>query len=353
MRRSSVRRLVLLAGGAAAVGAVAALPGAATAAPAATAKVQVGNFSQRDGAGMNAFYPRQMVVHQGDRVTFTFAGFHTVVFPKKGGAPPPLVVPGAPNPATNDPAGAPYWWSGTTPALGFNPKAVIPTKDTRVTGARTVSSGVPQGNKGFTVSFPKVGTFQIRCAVHPNMKGSIKVLPRRATGPSAAVLAARTAKQKAADIKAGAAFAKKGPAKAAKLGGVLIGNGNAAVQVFAFFPKVTTVKAGSAVTFTMGGRNEIHTATFGPPAFLTRLSKTFQGSPVFDSQATYPTDRPGTPAAVTPTAHGNGFVNSGILADPGVPGAPRSFTFTFPTPGTYQYMCLIHPEMKGTVNVTP
>lgn len=350
MRRGSVKWLALLAGGAAAAGAVAVLPSAAAA---ATAKVQVGNFSPRDGAGMNTFYPRQMVVRQGDRVTFTFAGFHTVVFPKKGQALMPLVVPGAPNPVTNDPAGAPYWWGGATPALGFNPKAVVPTKDTRVTGARTVSSGIPQGKKGFTVSFPKVGTFQIRCAVHPNMKGSIKVLPRQANAPSAAVLAARAAKQKAADVKAGAAFAKQGPAKAAKLGGVLIGNGNAAVEVFAFFPKATTVKAGSAVTFTMGGRNEIHTVTFGPSAFLTQLSKSFQGSPVFDPQATYPTDRPGTPAAVTPAAHGNGFVNSGLLTDPGVPPGPHSFTFTFTTPGAYQYMCLIHPEMKGTVNVTP
>jgi plastocyanin len=30
---------------------------------------------------------------------------------------------------------------------------------------------------------------------------------------------------------------------------------------------------------------------------------------------------------------------------------PRSFSVTFPTAGTYQYSCLVHPEMKGTVTV--
>jgi len=29
----------------------------------------------------------------------------------------------------------------------------------------------------------------------------------------------------------------------------------------------------------------------------------------------------------------------------------ESFSFTFDQPGTYDYRCVIHPEMEGTVNV--
>jgi plastocyanin len=39
------------------------------------------------------------------------------------------------------------------------------------------------------------------------------------------------------------------------------------------------------------------------------------------------------------------------LFDSGVLDAGASFSFTFDEPGTYDYTCLIHPEMKGTIVV--
>jgi plastocyanin len=48
----------------------------------------------------------------------------------------------------------------------------------------------------------------------------------------------------------------------------------------------------------------------------------------------------------TATANGGAF-SSGVLA----PG--DSFSFTFSSPGTYQYHCLFHPWMTGTVTVFP
>lgn len=50
------------------------------------------------------------------------------------------------------------------------------------------------------------------------------------------------------------------------------------------------------------------------------------------------------------------FVNSGWiwpegLAPPGVPPI-SSFTITFENPGTYDYICVIHPWMTGVVTVT-
>jgi plastocyanin len=50
------------------------------------------------------------------------------------------------------------------------------------------------------------------------------------------------------------------------------------------------------------------------------------------------------------------YVNSGWLWPNGQspPGAPPNFSFTvtFPNPGTYNYICVIHPWMSGTVTVT-
>ena len=44
------------------------------------------------------------------------------------------------------------------------------------------------------------------------------------------------------------------------------------------------------------------------------------------------------------TWNGTGFLNSGFM-DGG------DFVMAFSKPGTYDYVCLIHPEMQGTVTV--
>lgn len=342
----------LIAAGACASGVALAMSGTAAG---ATAQVQAGDFGPQ-AAAMNTFYPKQAVVRRGDRVRFSIVGFHTVAFPKRGGSVPPLIVPDGPNPVTNDPAGLPYWWSATTPQLMFNPKAAAPSGGTSVTGAKLVNSGAPQGNRpSFTVSFPKAGTFQVRCAVHPNMIGSVKVLPPDATPLSAARQARRAARQKAKDRRDARDFVREAPGEAGA-NEVLIGPGSHRVAILGFFPKLRTVPAGSDVTFRMDGRNEVHTVSFGPGPFLQQVARaSFQGSGLaVESQGSYPTDPPALgPPAVTATAHGNGFVSSGILTDPGVPPGPRRFTFRFSTPGVYQYICLIHPEMRGRIAVTP
>ena len=69
------------------------------------------------------------------------------------------------------------------------------------------------------------------------------------------------------------------------------------------------------------------------------------------SEGTYPSDPPGTPPSVSPTSHGNGFVSSGVLVDPGLQGGPKAFTFRFPTAGIYDFRCMIHPSMRGRITV--
>jgi len=50
--------------------------------------------------------------------------------------------------------------------------------------------------------------------------------------------------------------------------------------------------------------------------------------------------------SVTHTVKGaNGAINSGDLA------SGQNFGYTFNEPGTFEYACTIHPDMKGTVTV--
>lgn len=355
MKKLLSRRVVVGGGAVVALGLMGPLAGLASAAPAT--HVQVGDFNQKPEIEFNAFYPGHITVTKGSKLSFDIVGFHTVYFPKKGSKPIPLITPlSALSAATNDPGGTPYWWGGVTPQISFNPAAGAPSGGTAVTGRKTVSSGLPQGPKpSFTVSFPKLGTFQVRCAVHPNMRGSVTVVPKNSkAADTAAEATARAAKEKAAQMKTALNAAKR--AKKAKGNTVQIAPGNSKAQVFAFFPAAKTVPAGTAVTFKMAGRNEVHTVTFGPDSFVGPLAQaTFQGqSPILASEGFYPSDPPPAgPPAVTPTSHGNGFVNSGALSDPGtgLP-LPHSFTVTFPTAGTYAYSCMVHPEMRGTITVS-
>lgn len=342
-------RVVLGAGACGLAGAMLA-PAMLAAAP-VTVKVNAGDFSP-PVTEFNAFYPGNTTVRQGDKVTFAILGFHTVIFPKKGTQPAPFVIKGRPSTPANDPAGLPYWWGGQ-PGLTINPAIAAPSGGTVVTGARTVNSGFLQGNPAkFTVTFPKKGIYQVRCGVHPKMHGTVTVLAAGAAAPKQARVSRAAAAQKAADVKVAKANLRK--ARAPKQNNVVqIGPGNARVEALDFFPAAKTVAAGTAVTFKMAGVNEFHTVTFGPKAYVDQVEKTFNG-PTDAPEGTLPSDPPGTAVSESPTTHGNGFLNSGVLFDPGHKNAPGagSFTVTFPTAGVYSYRCLIHSQMRGSITVS-
>jgi plastocyanin len=343
-------RVALGAGACGLAGAIFA-PGMLLGAP-ATAQVTEGDFTPpKLLTEFNTFFPGRTVIHQGDKVRFTIQGFHTLVIPKKGGDPPALLVPtGQVNPAKNDPAGVPYWWAGQ-PALNFNPAAAGPSGGTVATGAKTISSGFLNGNAPkFTVTFPKAGTFQVRCAVHPKMRGTIVVRPRTKSVPTAATLARRATAQLAALNVAAVKNLKKARANTSPATTVQIGPGVGSLETLAFFPNKNAVPAGTTVKFQMAGLNEFHTVTFGPKAYVDPVERAFQNNA--DPEGVYASDPPGTPVSETPTTHGNGFLNSGILLARGYPRGPHSFSVTFPTPGVYAYRCMVHPEMTGSITVS-
>jgi plastocyanin len=229
-----------------------------------------------------------------------------VVILAKGAKVPPLTVPSpALNPPTDDPGGAPDWWGGRTPVVSFNLANAAPSGGTVVKGRRTVSSGVVNGNAPkFTVTFARTGTFTIRCAVHPRMSGTVRVVRRGRRIPP------RNAEDRAGGhghLRDGRP--KRDPHRDLRAGGVR--------------PE---------------GRRLV--LPYSP------------ANPAFGSEALYPSDDPALgPPPVTATAHGNGFVNSGALNDKGAGTLPRRFTVTFPAAGTDRYICLVHPFMQGTIAV--
>jgi plastocyanin len=118
---------------------------------------------------------------------------------------------------------------------------------------------------------------------------------------------------------------------------------NAARQAMAFLTNEIWINEGDSITWTSRA-GEGHTVTFVPdnqlrPGFGPTGPATSPSPSVFDNSST---------------------VNSGTLCDGSlqqtdecdkpVPGT-KTFTVSFPKAGNYVFVCLIHPDMTGTVHV--
>lgn len=316
------------------------------------------------GVDDNAFFPTRVNINAGDALRFTIVGFHSINFVKKGEAAPPLVMPFS-GPAVSDvkdAAGQPFWFNGR-PQLMLNPGIVDGTKSpTSYDGNQDVSSGAPLRGapKPWVVRFPKTGRFTFYCPIHPGMKGTVTVVPKGRRIPSAATDAARVRAQLRRAFTEIKRLDRREPPRGDT---VVAGPDRRDVTLYRFTPAKKTIKVGTTLALTMTpGTRETHTFTFAnDPKSLQQLVKSFigplpgsgaNGPPTIglDARAIYPSD----PTLVEDgKVHGNGFVNTGGLdADRATP-LPLSAKVTFTAPGTYHYICVIHPEMKGEVVVTP
>jgi plastocyanin len=326
------------------------------------------SFEQKYSVDVNDFFPHGVTVHVGDSVKW-MPGFHTVDIPGRGQKSLGLVVPNGPKASgANDQAGNPFWFNGQT-EFGFNPSVLKVTKKATYNGKSRVDSGINFAGRPapFVVKFTKTGTYTYYCDVHPGMKGVVRVVAKSSKAPSTKDDATAVKKQVAQDLKTAAHVDKTIPPTATVLMGAS-GKGN--VEYYGFFgPK--SIKAGTTITFKMGkGVVDQHTATTDtgasstpPPApggndaipdpYLANLANTFNSPGPFDPIATFGSDQAGgTPASLGPQLHGNGFWNTGVLANGNAFTLPGSATVRFDTPGTYTFYCLIHNFMHITLQVT-
>lgn len=270
--------------------------------------IQAGSGSADNAVQAFQFYPDALIVNVGDSVTWTLGSglVHTVSF-------------------------------GTAPAT-LPPPA--PVSGASFDGAGFVSSGTLPPGKSYTLTFPKVGTFNYLCRLHqPVMKATAVVqpagLPYPATQSSytpiadprlAPTLAAGQAAL-AAQTVAKAAGADRTSRYALNVG---FGDGKS-FGLMRFGANHITVRAGDSVVWTQNDPAEVHTVTFLDNG----------------KDVDFETD----PAARRPAGGsvyaGTGFFNSGVL-NPG-----KAYTLTFNSPGVYAYQCLVHDDigMKATITV--
>ena len=316
---------------------------------------------QKAFADVNDFFPHGTTIHVGDSIKFVPTGFHTVDIPAKGGKPLGLIAPAGTTSGVNDAAGAPFWFNGQ-PTLGFTPASARQGSSARRrrTPAPSASSPASRWRRSRSrsrSSSPRPARYTYYCTIHSGMKGTVKVVSKSHSVPSAKADAKTLKAQVDSALSTANALTKTKVAP----GNVSIGAaGPRGVESFAMYPATQTVPPGTTIKFSMSAKSyEVHTATFGPgnpetepTSYLGDLAKHFAEDPVFPSQAVYPSDPPPAgPAALTPTLHGNGFWNSGILDTARRRRCRRRTSVTFAAPGTYTFYCLVHPFMKGTVVV--
>lgn len=261
----------------------------------------------------NIFTPQEIHVYAGDTVTFRNNGAlepHTVTFGDLKtlmNLAPENVIP-----VKNGP-----------PIVAMNPKVFYPTQGRTYSGG-FANSGLIFKGQSWSLTFTKPGSYHYYCLLHydpsPNgskMDGLVVVAPRPAASHLYTVTSGYNSRDSVAD---------------------------------AFVPRHLTIHAGDSVQWTPG----FHTVAFGPDALRKSLEANLlirQRTDKGESVLAY------NPRVIFPSGgnvySGSGFLNSGIMLPVDPNAKPKPFTVTFTRPGTYEYDCLIHPGMDGTITVLP
>lgn len=211
------------------------------------------------------------------------------------------------------------------------------------------------------------GVYKGFCMLHfTEMVSTIEVVAEGVDVPSAA----EVKEQADEELEALAGKAKEAQAKAkssTKPGTVLAGDPigeeeeeggppkpNTSVGLAEFSPDEISVASGGSVTWNVNGP---HSVTFNAPEDArVIIGKGPDGrTHLVEKAATpalfnVPPPPEGEPEGPPPTVDlgsydGKGFASTGIQFG-------GSFKVTFTNPGTYKYICVVHPDMEGTVTVT-
>jgi plastocyanin len=299
--------------------------------------IQAGiNDPARRAVAVLQYMPAKATVAVGQTVRWTWDGTsepHSVTFFPPGQS--------APSPPGSDPT-----LFAPTPATGL------------YDGSTLVNSGLaPQGPGAvppFEVAFAKPGSYGYSCVIHPQMMGTITVVPAGQAAETAAAVKTRGDQEK------GQWLAEGNEALQKLQSAVPVGTKNSAgstnwkvemgastphTDILAFAPVPANLKHGDKVTF-VNNSGAPHTASF------------FNKQPPIESPSDPAIDK-AAPGPSPQTLNSTDLFNTGTLppdAPPGAgpPEAARSFTFAVPTAGDYQYLCIYHSPsgMAGVIKAS-
>lgn len=357
------------------------------AAPAAQAfTVSVDAHTAENQAAFLAYYPNQLTAHAGDTVEFAWADSgepHTVTFGTivdsvmtkfaAGGDPTtdpnfaklPVLLPQGPGDANQVAANPCFIASGDPPTDAATPcpQMTPPEFDG---SASFYNSGWVAGGDAFTMTLSptiKAGTYSYLCLLHgPGMGGTITVVdsatavptPDEVTTTAQSQIDATVAKLQPAVAQANTATAAMANA------GVLSPDVQDAFGIM-FAPATLSVPVGGTATWILWGP---HTISFNAPqdavgARVLAPDGTIHINPLLFAPSNspgQPAPAGGTPAPNAPptaidagTWDGTGFLSSGAVVS--FPPDLYTYSVTFSTAGTYTFVCLIHPDMQGTIKV--
>lgn len=292
-----------------------------------------------------SFFPSSLKVRPGDTITFdnrSTQAPHTVSFgvdPDLSNAPPQGLPTGGPNPAVQG-----VCYTERPPSKNLTSCANEPGAPAPAYGGKgywnsgfLVPAVAPEGPKNIQMELAAdiaPGKYIYLCLLHRPMVATIEVVAEdeQRVAPADVHDQAETeiarAEEVAATIPEPKTSQSRGTLKA------VAGTGEGAIAVNKFYPEEIEVEAGTKVAWYAHSMFEPHTITFG--------SK--WGSGADDPAAFAPA------GAASGSRYSGGLANSGFIPPPGSK-SKVIFELTFTKPGTYRYVCVLHPGMEGVVRV--
>lgn len=300
---------------------------------------------KRKNVQFASFFPGSLKVGPGDTLVFenrSTQAPHTVTFgvePDFSNAPPQGLPDGAPNPAV---VGECYTKAASTKTLADcpnKPGAPPPTYAGKGywNSGFLVPSVAPQGPNEITMRLSDdiaPGRYIYVCLLHRPMVSSIEVVSEdeQRAAPHEVRADAEAAIEGA--TQAAAAIPSPKPSSSSGTFEAVAGTGEGAIAVNKFYPQTIDIKSGTKVSWHAHSLFEPHTVTFG--------SKWSSGAD--DPAAFAPSGAP------SGSDYAGGLANSGFIPPPGRKDK-AVFELVFVKPGEYEYVCVLHPGMKGVVRV--
>ena len=287
----------------------------------------------------STFFPSMVKASPGDSIVFenrSTQAPHTISFgvaANRSNQPAVVLPDGTESPVVQLPC---YSEDNPTPELTVCPHKELPAYG----GTGYWNSGflnpapAPAGVKKVTVELAdsiEPGRYQYLCLLHGPMVGAIEVVTEDERESPDAVVELGDAEVE--NVRADADDISDPEVGA---GVVAAGWSRGVTAVNRFVPATIEVKAGTKVTWEAFSDYEPHTVSFGP-----------------NFKAGVPAEGQTAPSgAKSGSAFAGGESNAGIFGKAGGPFPPGPFSLTFTKAGEYAYVCVLHPEMAGTVKVS-